>query len=163
MQTPAAAAIAVGLIQSFKLKELIYFCRGHNWVTYLILWCRHVSVTMKNYRPEMVLGGAPQTPVTEGGLAIRVGSFSGKPITPKSRRGGSNLGPSAAGPEPSGKNPKSKAIFSKVCTAVSVRTLASILTSSSPCYLLLLYRVCIPLLKSSLLESSSSCFYLLFM
>ena len=45
--------------------------------------CRHVSVTMKNYRPEMVLGGSPHSPVTEGGLAIRVGSFSGKPVTPK--------------------------------------------------------------------------------
>lgn len=103
----------------------------------MILWCRHVSVTMKNYRPEMVLGGAPQSPVTEGGLAIRVGSFSGKPITPKSRRGASNLG----GPEPSGKNSKSKAIFSKVCTAVSVRTLALVPDSSSACYLLLLYSV----------------------
>ena len=73
---------------------------------------------MKNYRPEMVLGGAPQSPVTEGGLAIRVGSFSGKPITPKSRRGASNLGPAAGGPEPSGNNPKSKATFSKVRIAV---------------------------------------------
>ena len=45
--------------------------------------CRHVSITMKNYRPEMVLGGCPHSPVTEGGLAIRVGSFSGKPVTPK--------------------------------------------------------------------------------
>lgn len=45
--------------------------------------CRHVSVTMKNYRPEMVLGESPRSPLTEGGLAIRVGSFSGKPITPK--------------------------------------------------------------------------------
>jgi len=38
---------------------------------------------MKNYRPEMVLGESPRSPLTEGGLAIRVGSFSGKPITPK--------------------------------------------------------------------------------
>lgn len=44
---------------------------------------RHVSITMKNYRPEMVLGESPRSPLTEGGLAIRVGSFSGKPITPK--------------------------------------------------------------------------------
>ena len=69
---------------------------------------------MKNYRPEMVLGGSPHSPVTEGGLAIRVGSFSGKPITPKARRGASNLGPAANGPDPSGNNPKAKAAFSKV-------------------------------------------------
>ena len=73
---------------------------------------------MKNYRPEMVLGGSPQSPVTEGGLAIRVGSFSGKPITSKGRRGPSNLGPTANGSETSGNNPKSKATFSKVCMAV---------------------------------------------
>ena len=81
-----------------------------------MLCYRHVSVTMKNYRPEMVLGGTPQSPVTEGGLAIRVGSFSGKPITPKSRRAGSNLGPAAGGAEPLGS--KSKATYSKVCIAV---------------------------------------------
>ncbi|KAL3156925.1 hypothetical protein ABBQ38_001187 [Trebouxia sp. C0009 RCD-2024] len=74
---------------------------------------RHVSVTMKNYRPEMVLGGSPHSPVTEGGLPIRMGSFSGKPITPRARRGASNLGGPAGGSDPSGSNPKPKAAFSK--------------------------------------------------
>ena len=64
---------------------------------------------MKNYRPEMVLGGSPHSPVTEGGLAIRVGSFSGKPINPKARRGGSNLGPAANSLDLSSNNPKAKA------------------------------------------------------
>lgn len=70
---------------------------------------------MKNYRPEMVLGGSPHSPVTEGGLPIRMGSFSGKPITPKARRGASNLGAAAGSSDPSSNNPKSKATFSKVC------------------------------------------------
>ena len=44
---------------------------------------------MKNYRPEMVLGTPPGSPLSpqEGSLgslgSIRVGSFSGKPVTPK--------------------------------------------------------------------------------
>lgn len=44
---------------------------------------------MKNYRPEMVLGASPGSPLSsqEGSLgslgSIRVGSFSGKPVTPK--------------------------------------------------------------------------------
>ena len=103
-------------LNTVRLKTLrSCLCHGNIWVQYWVSCCRHVSVTMKNYRPEMVLGSPPQSPVTEGGLAIRVGSFSGKPITPKSRRGPSNLGPAGGGPEPSGN--KSKATFSKVCIA----------------------------------------------
>ena len=116
----AAAAAAGGVFtqsdsysQTQTLRSCL--CHGNIWVQYWVSCCRHVSVTMKNYRPEMVLGSPPQSPVTEGGLAIRVGSFSGKPITPKSRRGPSNLGPAGGGPEPSGN--KSKDTFSKVCIA----------------------------------------------
>ena len=75
---------------------------------------------MKNYRPEMVLGGSPHSPVTEGGLAIRVGSFSGKPVTPRARRGASNLGPATGGSDPSSNNPKAKAAFSKVLRVLHI-------------------------------------------
>lgn len=51
--------------------------------------CRTVSITMKNWNPESVLGAAPGSPLApqDGSLgslgSIRVGSFSGKPVTPK--------------------------------------------------------------------------------
>lgn len=106
--------LSYSFLQTETLRSCV--CRGNICMQHWVSCCRHVSVTMKNYRPEMVLGATPQSPVTEGGLAIRVGSFSGKPITPKSRRGVSNLGPAGGSPEPSGN--KSKATFSKVCNAV---------------------------------------------